>query len=933
MKSPFRQGIVYCTPNFLTINSDSTVSITLDAGESVAITFADGNANYLITETKTQSAWNKQYSSGTDYWLYWDIDVVTGALTYGDTKLAPQVGNDEPQRPLNDQHWFDTTSNQMLVYNSASGLWKRKIRVFSAYYRQSNTLISVSSNSPSFVGSQIGDITPVSAGAIVFDTDGYVLKRGNGTFFTTEDAVTSSIASSALIKLENSVLTATAEAPISKYTVVRFTKAGTITPATNLLADSGIYGIVESDLLPGDISSVIVDGVITIPDWNITTTAQINDPIYVTADGQLTTDAQPSRCVGLVAGTNTILLSNMLVGDVGYIESAITITGPTSGLAVIGADGIKSSTFNISLTDDLKAVEQMSTIGVVKRTGNAQWSAGKISLIADVSDALPPGNGGTGMVSPTGYIKGHGTASATASPTIPASDVVGDIAGRAMNVSGVVSIDHGGTNATTQADAIKNLLPPYRPSYALTNDGTALSWTAIPAGTITSVDVTSQTPNVVCTGGPITTAGDLSINLTGYLNSVARLTSTGLMSASAGGAIKTHNIAPDNSNTIDVANGDGSTAGNITIGLHPLINPGVYVKQGIDQYGRTVFGYSTLDWTDITFDTLPTTIAEYRITDAYTKTQTTALTWNWSSITNTPTTLAGYGITDAYTKTQTNALTWNWSSITNTPTTLAGYGITDSVMNGGSVASIAAGALVNRSAAGQSGRLYIDTTSKLLTYDTGTSWVQIGNVGSVTSVGITTSTPNISVTPSTITSSGSFTLSLNGNLSQADTLTTSGLIARTSSGDWTTRSILGSTGTIAVTNADGNSGNVVVDMVDVGAPGTYCSVTTDNKGRVVSGKQTVDWANIDGRPTKDVIEIDIAANSDYQYDCYTTFGGASLATTLSIQAYTNTATQNATYVDAISSNQIQISIDQTQQYIIMHNLTTAPIHIVATIRN
>jgi hypothetical protein len=51
----------------------------------------------------------------------------------------------------------------------------------------------------------------------------------------------------------------------------------------------------------------------------------------------------------------------------------------------------------------------------------------------------------------------------------------------------------------------------------------------------------------------------------------------------------------------------------------------------------------------------------------------------WSKITSgIPTTLVGYGITDAYTKTQVDAKTWNWTTnIIGKPTTLSGYGIID----------------------------------------------------------------------------------------------------------------------------------------------------------------------------------------------------------------------------------------------------------------
>ena len=50
----------------------------------------------------------------------------------------------------------------------------------------------------------------------------------------------------------------------------------------------------------------------------------------------------------------------------------------------------------------------------------------------------------------------------------------------------------------------------------------------------------------------------------------------------------------------------------------------------------------------------------------------------WTNFTATPTTLSGYGILDAYTKTETDELTWDWSDITSgLPTTIAGFGISD----------------------------------------------------------------------------------------------------------------------------------------------------------------------------------------------------------------------------------------------------------------
>ncbi|MBV5347843.1 hypothetical protein JZU46_06490, partial [bacterium] len=48
---------------------------------------------------------------------------------------------------------------------------------------------------------------------------------------------------------------------------------------------------------------------------------------------------------------------------------------------------------------------------------------------------VPVANGGTGATTLTGYVKGTGTTAMTASATIPAADISGNITGNAANVT------------------------------------------------------------------------------------------------------------------------------------------------------------------------------------------------------------------------------------------------------------------------------------------------------------------------------------------------------------------------------------------------------------------------------------------------------------------------------------------------------------------
>ena len=67
----------------------------------------------------------------------------------------------------------------------------------------------------------------------------------------------------------------------------------------------------------------------------------------------------------------------------------------------------------------------------------------------------PVTNGGTGATTLTGYVKGSGTSTMTASATIPTSDLSGTIA--TSSLTGLLPVANGGTNANNIGDARTNL--------------------------------------------------------------------------------------------------------------------------------------------------------------------------------------------------------------------------------------------------------------------------------------------------------------------------------------------------------------------------------------------------------------------------------------------------------------------------------------------
>jgi hypothetical protein len=105
--------------------------------------------------------------------------------------------------------------------------------------------------------------------------------------------------------------------------------------------------------------------------------------------------------------------------------------------------------------------------------------------------------------------------------------------------SGTLAIANGGTNASTAASAIENLLPAYTGNGSkglrLNSGATALEWVADGGGTVTSVAATVPSFLSIA-GSPITTSGTLAISLSG---TALPTTSggTGLTSFTSGGVV------------------------------------------------------------------------------------------------------------------------------------------------------------------------------------------------------------------------------------------------------------------------------------------------------------------------------------------------------------------------------------------------------------
>ena len=93
------------------------------------------------------------------------------------------------------------------------------------------------------------------------------------------------------------------------------------------------------------------------------------------------------------------------------------------------------------------ATPASGTVTSVTATSPIASSGGAAPVIS--LGTVPVANGGTGATTLTGYIMGTGTTAMTASATIPAANISGNISGNAANVTGTVAVANGGTGTAT----------------------------------------------------------------------------------------------------------------------------------------------------------------------------------------------------------------------------------------------------------------------------------------------------------------------------------------------------------------------------------------------------------------------------------------------------------------------------------------------------
>jgi hypothetical protein len=348
----FRQGVLQYQgiPSYLEFDG-TTVDLLVDNLDAI-VAFADGDSDYLHIEKENVSgAWAGPFDIGTEYWLYWDIDTVTGIRTFGSTSLSPSYGISRPEPADIGQHHFDNTITTMLVWDGEH--WIRKNRVFAGKITTAGTLSIFASSS------QVGIYENRNVGYILFDNDGPLLRK-NGTFLTTESPINTLSSPHNSYRDESDQKIAHASQYINKFQLVSFKDSDSIGVVSSAVLESGAcVGIAIDDIPEGGIGTFVTSGYIENPSWNFSKAP--GTQLFVGKNGDVTETPPPRisfQKIGQIVNSTTILLNieeRMLLGAVAITPtptptSTVTVTPTVTATSTVTPTVTPTSTVTPTLS-------------------------------------------------------------------------------------------------------------------------------------------------------------------------------------------------------------------------------------------------------------------------------------------------------------------------------------------------------------------------------------------------------------------------------------------------------------------------------------------------------------------------------------------------------------------------------------------------------
>ena len=280
MELEFTQGLLYNRGTPIITANGTRLDLTITDGVKVA--FAHGHANYLLEETDTvDGAWTGPFESGVKYWLYWDINLVSGRHSYGYTLTAPSFGTTYPTSPALMQHHFNTTTGYMRVWNRTE--WVTAIRVFAGTVIDSEISINGA-------GSQVDAYGNFTVEPIRFYKIGAPVRRefddGTFTFTTYTGEAFQDSGQLDNFKYRGVQVRGKAVGAIGKSMAISLLGDGSVTLASNDASNS-IWGVSGESVDDGSTTNVITRGVLEDTE-NFKFSEPTSTPLFIDDMGNIT---------------------------------------------------------------------------------------------------------------------------------------------------------------------------------------------------------------------------------------------------------------------------------------------------------------------------------------------------------------------------------------------------------------------------------------------------------------------------------------------------------------------------------------------------------------------------------------------------------------------------------------------------------------------
>ena len=312
----FRQGLISyqqsgSIPIYLIPSGNSQYLDINVSPVPLLVTIAHGSSDYLFQfDTTVLEAFGPLVPSTTNY-LYLELSLITGLITYGISTLEPITASAEPTVVTEGQMWFDLSESVMKVRSTDNTKWIVTPRLVIGRVLNGNPNQVLLRQ----VGSAVGLETSSYPGFLMLDSQLRPLRTSTGELLTSDSRVRikSTVGTSGVLALPtNGFIPARASEPIPALRVVSLTGPDTISLASSDPAKAGLrapIGIVLLALSENEIGSVTQAGEITSDQWNFLD-EDCGKPLYCGFSGEVTLvrprGIQAFR-VGYVKSARTIL--------------------------------------------------------------------------------------------------------------------------------------------------------------------------------------------------------------------------------------------------------------------------------------------------------------------------------------------------------------------------------------------------------------------------------------------------------------------------------------------------------------------------------------------------------------------------------------------------------------------------------------------------